>query len=248
MKDLINDYDLNTLVNSYNIDNVYEQYKRYEFLHKLNNYIKLKEANVLELGSATGQMTELLSKTVKMVTAVDGSIDFIKIAKNRVKNFENVKFIESYFEELSLAQNFSCLILHHILEHIKDPLFLLSKLNSLLTKEGIIAISVPNANSLSRLLAVKMGLLNSIYDLTENDKKHGHFRVYDWQMLENQISNCGLDIVGRHGLSLKLFSDKQNIEMLDTKIIGEEQIKGLWLLADEIRQYAGAIMIVAKKK
>ena len=53
-------YDLNTLVNTYNIDNIYEQYKRFEFLEKLNYYIDLKKSTVLEFGPATGQMTEIL--------------------------------------------------------------------------------------------------------------------------------------------------------------------------------------------
>jgi 2-polyprenyl-3-methyl-5-hydroxy-6-metoxy-1,4-benzoquinol methylase len=241
-------YDLNSLVNTYNIDNIYEQYKRFEFLEKLGNYINLTDATLLEFGSATGQMTELLSKRAKKVIAVDGSIEFIRIAKARVQNAKNVKFYESYFENFVLNKKFECLILHHILEHLKTPPLFLSKLSSFLKKDGIIAISVPNAYALSRQLAVKMGLLNSIYDLTENDTQHGHFRVYDWKILEEQITESGFSIIGKHGLSFKLFSDKQNIEMLNAKIIGEEQIKGLWQIADELPDFAGAIMIVARKK
>lgn len=241
------DFDLNALVNTYNIDNIYEQYKRLEFLEKLDKYINLKDSTVLEFGSASGQMTEILSKRAKYVIAVDGSIEFIRIAEARVKNANNVRFYESYFEDFTLDKKFDCLILHHILEHIKTPDDLLSKLSSFLNKDGIIASSVPNAHALSRQLAVKMGLLNSVYDLTENDKHHGHFRVYDWKMLEEQIVNSGFVIIGKHGLSFKLFSDKQNIEMLNANIIAEEQIKGLWQLADELPDFAGAIMIIAKK-
>ncbi|MGP8217174.1 MAG: class I SAM-dependent methyltransferase [Bacteroidia bacterium] len=241
------DYNLNDLINTYNIDNIYEQYKRFEFLEKLTNYINLKESTILEFGSASGQMTEILSKSAKKVVAVDGSSEFIKIAKQRVQHALNVVFYESYFENFSLDEKFECLIFHHILEHIKDPIILLSKISSFLSKNGIIVISVPNAHALSRQLAVKMNLLNSVYDLTENDKHHGHYRVYDWKLLEEQITKCGFSIIGKHGLSFKLFSDKQNIEMLHTNIIGEEQIKGLWQLADELPEYAGAIMIVAQK-
>jgi 2-polyprenyl-3-methyl-5-hydroxy-6-metoxy-1,4-benzoquinol methylase len=241
-------YDLNALVNTYNIDNVYEQYKRFEFLDKLNNYIDLKKSAILEFGSASGQMTEILSKLSKKVVAVDGSSEFIKIAKERVRGAENVEFYESYFEKFALDEKFECLILHHILEHIENPLILLPKLRNYLKKNGVIAISVPNAHALSRQLAVKMGLLDSIYTLTENDKDHGHVRVYDWEMLEEQIIKSGFSIIGKHGLSFKLFSDKQNIEMLNANIIAEEQIKGLWQLADEVPEFAGAIMIIAKKK
>lgn len=240
-------YDLNALVNTYNIDNMYEQYKRFEFLDKLNNYLDLKNSAVLEFGSASGQMTEILSKLTKKVVAVDGSSEFIRIAKERVQDAENVIFYESYFENFTLDEKFECLIFIHILEHIENPLILLPKLSTYLKKDGVIAISVPNAHALSRQLAVKMGLLDSVYDLTENDKHHGHFRVYDWKMLEEQIINSGFSIIGKHGLAFKLFSDKQNIEMLNANIIAEEQIKGLWQLADKLPEFAGAIMIIAKK-
>jgi 2-polyprenyl-3-methyl-5-hydroxy-6-metoxy-1,4-benzoquinol methylase len=240
-------YDLNTLVNTYNIDNIYEQYKRFEFLEKLNYYIDLKKSTVLEFGPATGQMTEILSNLAKKVVAVDGSSEFIRIAKERVKNIDNVIFYESYFENFITDEKFECLIFHHILEHIEDPLTLLPKMCTYLKKDGVISISVPNAQALSRQLAVKMKLLNSVYELTENDKHHGHFRVYDWKIMEDLITKSGFSIIGKHGLSFKLFSDKQNIEMLNAKIITEEQIKGLWQLADELPEYAGAIMIVAKK-
>lgn len=240
-------YDLNALVDTYNIDNMYEQYKRLEFLEKLNNYIFLNKSKVLEFGSATGQMTAILSKWAKRVVAIDGSREFLRIAKERVCNAENVTFYESYFDTLTLDETFDCLILHHVLEHIENPLTLLHGMSSFLNKDGLIAISVPNAHALSRQLAVKMGLLTSVCDLTENDKHHGHFRVYDWKMLEEQITKSGFTIIGKHGLSFKLFSDKQNVEMLNANIIAEEQIKGLWKLGDELPDFAGAIMIIAKK-
>jgi 2-polyprenyl-3-methyl-5-hydroxy-6-metoxy-1,4-benzoquinol methylase len=241
-------YDLNALVKTYNIDNLYEQYKRYEFLEKLGSHITLKNSRIIELGSAMGHMTEILSKIAKTIVAVDGSRDFIEIAQKRVENSNNVKFYESYFENFRLDEKFDCLIMHHILEHIENPIPLLSNIKKFLKKESVVAISVPNAHALSRQLAVEMGLLPSIYALSDNDKHHGHYRVYDWSTLEEQIKNNGFNIIGKHGLSFKLFCDKQNIDMLNARIIGEEQIKGLWKIGDEYPNLAGAIMIVAKIK
>ncbi|MBF0606760.1 MAG: class I SAM-dependent methyltransferase [Candidatus Magnetobacterium sp. LHC-1] len=240
-------YDLNALVSTYNIDNVYEQYKRLEFLEKLGHYIKLETARVIEFGSAMGHMTALLSRIARTVVAVDGSGDFIEIARRRIGNPENVKFCESCFEDFKFDEKFDCLIMHHTLEHIERPALLLSDMKSFLDDDSLVAISVPNAHALSRQLAVKMGLLPCVYELTDNDKCHGHYRVYDWKTLEKQVAESGFNIIGRHGLSFKLFSDKQNIDMLNANIIGEEQIKGLWQLGDEYPDVAGAIMIVAKK-
>ena len=115
-------YDLDALVDTYDIDNVYEQYKRLEFLEKLNGYIDLGCSTVLEFGSATGQMTKLLSKAAQSVVAVDGSAEFIAIAEKRVANAANVAFCESYFENFSRTEKFDCLVMHHVLEHIESPM------------------------------------------------------------------------------------------------------------------------------
>ena len=246
MKNQHTPYDLDNLVQTYDIDNVYEHYKRLEFITKMRNYIAFKNSKVLELGSASGQMTLMLSQEAKQVVAVDGSAEFIKIAQERTRGALNVQFNQSYFESFSLDETFDCLILHHILEHLENPPLLLTKLKAFMHKDSLLAITVPNAHALSRQLAVKMGLLSSVYELTENDRHHGHFRVYDWKTLEEQVVASGFNIIGKHGLSFKLFSDKQNLSMLDAQIIGEEQIKGLWKIGDEFPDVAGAIMIVAK--
>jgi 2-polyprenyl-3-methyl-5-hydroxy-6-metoxy-1,4-benzoquinol methylase len=239
-------FDLNALVNTYNIDNIYEQYKRFEFIKKISTYVELENSSILEFGSASGQMTEILADRCMKVTAVDGSSEFIKIAQQRVITKNNVTFHEAYFEDFKIDEKFDCLIFHHIMEHISDPVSLIKKITPFMKKGAIVAISVPNSHALSRQLAVKMGLLTDVYQLTENDKHHGHYRVYDWSKMEEDIKKGGLSIIGRHGLSFKLFSDKQNIDILNANIIGESQIYGLWKLADDYPNISGAIMIVAK--
>lgn len=239
-------FNLNDLVKTYNIDNDYEQYKRLEFMEKLSSYLDLSKASILEFGCAAGQLTEILSYSCANVVAVDGSNEFVTLAKKRLQERKNVEFIESFFEDFKCQIKADCLILHHILEHIDKPRTFLKNLKAHLNDSSFLAITVPNAHALSRQLAVKMGLIPSVYSLTENDYHHGHYRVYDWQTLETQLQEAGFNIIGKHGLSFKLFSDKQNIAMLNAGIIDESQLKGLWKLGDELPELAGAIMIVAK--
>lgn len=240
-------YDLDALFDTYNIDNPYEQYKRLEFVEKLKNYIKLKAATILELGCASGQMTKILAGMAKNVVAIEGSVRFAKITKERLRNEKNVKIIVSLFEDFYINQKFDCVICHHVLEHLENPSIVLQRIKSHMKRNAMLAVSVPNAYALSRQLAVKMGLLSSVYELTENDRHHGHYRVYDWKKLEEELTGNGFTIIGKRGLSFKLFSDKQNIEILNANIIGEEQIRGLWQLADDFPEFSGAIMMVAKK-
>ncbi|MCS6917549.1 MAG: class I SAM-dependent methyltransferase [Chitinophagales bacterium] len=239
-------FNLDALVHTYDIDHDYEQFKRLEFLHKLQSYIPLEKAAVLELGPASGQLTRLLSQRARRVVAVEGSSAFLEQARRCVGDCAHVQFELSYFEDFHTTERFDCIVLQHVLEHIREPEPVLRRLASFLLPDGLLAVSVPNAYALSRQLAVAMGLLPSVFALSENDRNHGHYRIYDWSALEHQLAAAGYVIIGRHGLYLKLLSDRQQEQMLQAKIMGEQQIKGLWTLADQYRDIAGGIMVIAK--
>ena len=238
--------DLDALVATYEIDTVWEQYKRFEVLEKLKKYVDLRNCEALELGSATGHLTEQLAKVCKRVVAVDGSQRFLDIARTNVKSGD-VRFVHARFEELALDDTFDIVVMHHVLEHLEHPEPVLKGIQKLMRGSGVLVLSVPNAHALSRQLAVSMGLLQSLYALTENDHKHGHHRVYDWQTFERAAQSAGYSVLGRHGLSMKLFADFQVEKAIQTGIIGDAQLRGLWPIADEYRNVAGAMMLVLKK-
>lgn len=237
--------DLDSLVQTYKIDTVWEQYKRLEFLEKLGAHVNLSAATTLELGSAEGHLTELLSERCRRVVAVDGSARFLEIARSRV-SASNVSFVHVYFESLELSDRFDIVVLHHVLEHVDQPVALLASLRHHLTASGLVAISVPNACAFSRQLAVSMKLMRSVYDLTENDRHHGHQRVYDWPTIERDVAGANYSVEARHGLALKLLADFQVEKMISSKILGDSQLRGMWPLADKYREFAGAIMLVIR--
>jgi hypothetical protein len=118
----------------------------------------------------------------------------------------------------------------------------------LLARDGVLAITVPNAHALSRQLAVKMGLLGTVFDLTDNDHHHGHYRVYDLQSLDHELRMSKYEVIATHGLAFKLFADFQNEKIVEAGIIGDKQLRGLWEIADEHSSLAGAVMVIAKPR
>ncbi len=237
---------LDSLVETYAIDTVSEQYKRLEFIDKLTDHVAVADAGVIELGSASGRLTRLLAQQCRHVTAVDGSARFIAIAREHVAPFE-VDFVHSMFETFAPGSPCDLVVMHHILEHVDDPITLMTHVKGFMKRGGHLALTVPNARALSRQLAVEMGLLESVYALTENDYHHGHQRVYDWDALRHDVRAAGFEIVGEHGLAFKLFADFQNEKIAEAGIIGDRQFRGLWPIGDRYRDVAGAIMIVARR-
>lgn len=88
---------------------------------------------VLELGCGDGRVThELLKVDANLEgTLIDGSSEMIENAKNRLKSYPGLKFIQTTFQELinsnSLSENFdfvvSSLAIHHLQEDEKKVLF-----------------------------------------------------------------------------------------------------------------------------
>jgi 2-polyprenyl-3-methyl-5-hydroxy-6-metoxy-1,4-benzoquinol methylase len=108
----------------------------------------------------------------------------------------------------------------HVLEHISDPVYILRKIIGWLKPGAVLLVSVPNAKSIHRLVAVQMGLLSSEYELNSRDLELGHYRVYDKKQLLEHAKEAGFSILESGGYFLKPVSNGQiennwNQEMID---------------------------------
>jgi len=88
-----------------------------------------------------------------------------------------------------------------------------------------------------------MGLLKSCYELNENDKHHGHRRVYNIDSFKNDFIKAGFNIIQIGGYWLKPLSNRQ-IEECYTK----EMTSAFMILGEKYPDIAGEIYIVAKKE
>jgi hypothetical protein len=80
---------------------------------------------------------------------------------------------------------------------------LLKKMGKWLNGGGRIHIVVPNAQSFHMLLAVEMGLIRSVYELSEEHIRLGHKRKYDRESLFKDIEGAGLRVFFHTGFFLK---------------------------------------------
>ncbi|QDU96817.1 class I SAM-dependent methyltransferase [Lignipirellula cremea] len=202
--------------------------------------------SALEFGCCDGFMTSLLAPLVSSLEVVDGSQVFIDMAKERVPS--KVEFTYSLFEEYEPARTFDYIFATFVLEHVNDAVGLLKKAGSLLSEKGLLFVVVPNARALSRQLARHMGLLDSLYALTPNDINHGHRRVYDRTLLNLDMDRAGLVQVSQGGLLLKLLADFQMDKMIETGILGDPQLEGLYKMGLEYPDLAGSLFSVCRNK
>jgi SAM-dependent methyltransferase len=187
-------------------------------------------------------MTELISEQVDKLMVVDGSKTFIEIAKKRVR--DNVVFVHSLFETFTPNLKFDYIFATYILEHINDAVGLLKLAGQLLDDNGLLFIVVPNARAFSRQLARHMGLLDDLFMLTANDINHGHRRLYDRILLNRDIEAAGLMQIGQGGLLLKFLADFQMDKLIQSGVLGDPQLEGLYKLGLEYPDLAGSLFSI----
>ncbi len=196
-----------------------------------------KDHNVLELGPADGKITRMICDITNKITVVDASTTYL----SRIQDFdENIDSIVGLIEDVEIEKKFNLVLLMHVLEHVEDPIRILRRCKEWLTEDGLLVVTVPNANSFHRHLGVKMGLLDEVYQLNESDINVGHRRVYDWDSLEYDVVSSGLEVVQRQGIFFKLFNNSMMSKL------EEEQLDGLFELGKKFPENCAEIMFICR--
>lgn len=203
------------------------------------------DSRALEFGCCDGYMTSLIARLCHDVTVVDGSQTFINMARKLAP--ANVEFVYALFEEFTPDRKFEYIFATYVLEHVRDAIEFLKHAGGMLNEYGLLFIVVPNARAMSRQIARHMGLIDDLFALTQNDLHHGHRRVYDRVLLNRDIESAGLRQVSSGGLLLKLLADFQMDKMIDTGILGDAQIEGLYKMGLEYPDFAGSLFSICKK-
>ncbi len=206
----------------------------------------IKKGISLELGCEIGYMSERIAALSTKVDIVDGSKKFLNEVRKR--NINNVTLHCKLFEEFSPEPIYDNVFASHILEHLIDVPIVLEMVKKALKPDGLFFVAVPNARALSRQLARHMGLIDSLFDLTPNDIRGGHRRVYDRVTLTRELENSGFQIVSQGGILFKPFADFQMDKLLDLELIGPSQIEGLVKLGNEYPDMCANIFMICRAK
>jgi 2-polyprenyl-3-methyl-5-hydroxy-6-metoxy-1,4-benzoquinol methylase len=239
MRDYNKEYQAASSQYEYNFDKLLRRYMMRSFLPFLS------PGTALELGCFQGEFTELLVNHYSDLTVVEAADTLIEFTQNRVG--ANVKFIHSVFETLELTEKYDAIFLIHTLEHLDDPILVLSKINDWLSEKGRLFLVVPNANAPSRQIAVKMGLISHNTAVTEAEFVHGHRQTYAFDTLEKAAVDAGLTVLHRSGVFFKALANFQFDQLMGTDIISDGYLEGCYQLGMQYPDLCASIYLVCEK-
>lgn len=153
-------------------DRMQPRYDKFEYLKIVNPKLN---ASILDIGCGNGsQLLELHKIGFTKLTGVDKYI-----AKSDVL-LDRIKILKCDLEDLK--EQYDLITLHHVFEHMSDPLLELRKIKQLLKKDGKIVIRIP-------VKAKAWELYKE--DWVQIDAPR-HYYIYSTQSLERVVNDAGL--------------------------------------------------------
>ena len=197
----------------------------------------IKGGKVLEMGPAEGVMTPLLLGVCESLTLLEGAEHFCDDLRRR---YPQATVVHSLFENFTPQETFDFITLGHVLEHVEDPVAIVTLAVSWLKPGGKMIAAVPNSRSIHRQAAVMMGLLAAENSLNEMDIHHGHRRVFNPESFKDTFIKAGMKIDFYGGYWLKPIANSQIEQSWNP-----EMLQAFMQLGEQYPEIAAEIYVVA---
>lgn len=237
------DEHADNLERSYEYD--FDRVIRIKLMERFRPFID-PAAPALEVGAFEGNMTEMLLAEHSDLHVVEASEELCR--KLAVRFSSRLVVHNSRVEDFAPQQQFGTIYLVHTLEHLDNPVVALAGLKTLLRPNGVICLAVPNAEALSRLIAVEMGIVPSPLSVTEGEFQQGHRRTYNRVNLLADIRQADLTVKDEGGVIMKTLSNGQFDMALSTGVVSSDYVDACDRLSSVYPQFSSSLFAIISAK
>ncbi|MPZ07596.1 MAG: methyltransferase domain-containing protein [Nitrososphaeraceae archaeon] len=173
---------------------------------------------LLDIGSAKGFVTSILSSGVAMTYGIEIDMEYIKVAKQKVPNSE---FINASMEYLPFKdRSFDAVCILEVLEHLPAEIQKkgIAEAEQVLKDKGSLIISIPYKENIIRTKCIHCGKITPLY---------GHLHSMEEEYITSKLPRSS------HFLLVKKYR-LPNIQVISCKTIFEPLPLRLWLLVNDI--------------
>ena len=177
---------------------------------------ELRPSTILEVGIGPDPLVKRVQQMpFERFVIVEPAAAFLDGLRPTVAEDPRVSLVEGYVEQCGQAlgrlapDGFDLAIVSSVLHETRDPAAILDVVRGHLAPGGSLFVTVPNAGSLHRLVAVEMGLIAKPGDLSERNRSLGQPIVFDAGTLRALLERCGFTVTASGGYMLKPFTHAQ---------------------------------------
>ena len=104
-------------------------------------------------------------------------------------------------------------------------------------------VNVPNARSLHRLLALEMGLIEDVHQLSYNQLCLQQPRTFDIDSLSALCTKNGFEVTEQGSYFIKPYTHRQMAQLQDIGLLDERMLDGLYSLARHLPDMGSEIFV-----
>jgi 2-polyprenyl-3-methyl-5-hydroxy-6-metoxy-1,4-benzoquinol methylase len=198
-------------------------------------------SHVLEMGFGEGNLTRQLLAAGMSVDILEGAELLVQNARGIYGNA--VRLHHALFEEFQPEREYDAILATNILEHVADPSITLACIRRWCGFKTRVVVTVPNASSIHRRLAVIMGIQPALNSLSPRDHIVGHMRVYNFPQIKHEVVEAGFEVIDQKGFLLKVLPNSMMKQM------SVELVRAMYDIADQLdMEYLADIGLVLRIK
>lgn len=205
-----------------------EKYRR-RLVEKVIDTYAVKDCSILEIGC--GLMPLFTDyQDIYSFTVVEPAVHCYENARALAEDYSKVVCYQGFFEDVVKQikeKKFDIIICSGLLHELEKPEELLRAMKTVCHRDSIVHINVANALSLHRLLAREMGLIESVYQLSDSNLALQQSHVFDMEQLKDLVSDEGYQVIDSGSYFLKPFTHRQMQQCMDEKILNVSILEGL---------------------
>ncbi|SDQ16373.1 Methyltransferase domain-containing protein [Paraburkholderia fungorum] len=245
MKPQVDKESLNQIASQYHLneqisDKQFDQHFHHLCFQWVRSMIE-PGARVLEMGFGEGNVTRQLLDAGMRVDIIEGAELLVNSARELYG--DTVQIHHALFAEFRPEHEYDAILATNILEHVGDPAETLASIRQWCGNDTRVVVTVPNAESIHRRLAVLMGIQPQLDTLSPRDHLVGHQRVYDMDRLTREVQEAGFRIVDQKGFLLKVLPNSM------LKDMPQALIDALYAISDQLDvRLLGDMGIVLRKE
>ncbi len=165
---------------------------------------------------------------------VEPGAAFAAQARDQAGDDPRIRVVQSFMEDAAeqlAVESFDCILLSGLLHEVPDSSSLLAAVRSLCSANTQVHVNVPNARSLHRLLALEMGLISDLRQLSDNQRDLQQPRTFDGHGLSALCADNGFEVIERGSYFIKPYTHRQMAQLQDIGLLDERMLDGLYGLA-----------------
>lgn len=217
-----------------------------KLIEVLNKY---PHGKILEIGPGAWSLFQYFKDFEEMII-VEPEEHFFTLVKTRAEKHKNVHVINNQIEnsvDLLKKNTFDYIILGGFLHEVGNVSEVLSAIRQLCSNRTRVFSYVPNANSFHRVLAVKMGLIDSIFQKSIHDEIFEREKVFDCKSFNKLFLENKFKVVETGSYFIKPFTHSQMDDLLVKGIIDESVLEGFDRMIEFLPEMGTEIWNLSKK-